>query len=142
MNQVLSVEEIEYDPVFFKNSPLLNILKVSDFRKIWIHSCIYANACCESGKTFSFFSFSYPEKIWKWESNFRFLKLYISQNNFLFNWRELQTFFLSENWKINIWNLIWILSPYLLLAARLLQRIRWEYTPKKVKMLDFFSITV
>lgn len=36
------MEEREYDSVFFKNSPFLNILKFSKFRKIWIHYCIYA----------------------------------------------------------------------------------------------------
>lgn len=139
MNKLLSAEEREYDPVFFKNSPLLNILKVSEFRKIWIHSCIYANKY-KSGRTFPVFSFSYPEKIWKWESDFHLLKWYISQNNFLLNWSKLQIFFLSENWKINTWNLIWILSPYLLLAARFLKIIRWEHTLKKLKCLIFFQL--
>lgn len=129
MNKVLSVEEREYDPVFFKNSPLLNILKVSEFRKVWIHSCIYGIACSESGRTLSVFSFSCPEKVRKWESSFHFLKWNFSRKNF--NWRKLQIFFLSENWKTNIWNLIWIFSPYLFLEVRFLKRIKQEYTPKK-----------
>lgn len=130
MNKVLSAEEREYDPVFFKNSLLLNILKVSEFRKVWIHSCIYGIACSESGRTLSVFSFSCPEKLWKWESNFHFLKWNFSQKNF--NWRKLQIFFLSENWKKNIWNLIWIFSPYLFLEYF------YFYTPKKPKNACFF----